>query len=214
MPDERKPEQDGQKRRHTMPVRHAVIAVCRKRASSRWSALLTQTKSHIAHRCGMRERLGEANWAAFVRFAEAVHKDKFIKSFAPPTGALSCEGTIDGAACRHGVCIDLRCVSSIECEEALPGLHLEHTHDLSRICRVWSAALPAEPRTWDDGIDGALLVHLLFGVEGHPQRAACGARLSGKQLVMRCGDHRGVKGQAAGDFCHDVAGAHYERVCA
>ena len=45
--------------------------VCRERASKRWSALLTQTKSRIGHRCGMRKRLGEAHWAAFDRYAEA-----------------------------------------------------------------------------------------------------------------------------------------------
>ena len=39
----------------------AVQRVCRERASKRWSALLTQTKSRIGYRCGMRKRLGEAN---------------------------------------------------------------------------------------------------------------------------------------------------------
>ena len=39
--------------------------------------------------------------------------------------------------------------------------------------------------------DGALLAHLLFGVEDHPARAARGERLWGRQLVMRCGNQRG-----------------------
>ena len=56
---------------HACPASAAVQRVCRERASKRWSALLTQTKSRIGHRRGMRKRLGEAHWAAFVRYAEA-----------------------------------------------------------------------------------------------------------------------------------------------
>ena len=48
----------------------------------------------------MRRRLGEANWNAFVRFAEAECKAKFIASFTPSTGLLKCAGKIDGAPCR------------------------------------------------------------------------------------------------------------------
>ena len=53
----------------TCPARIEVKRVCWERASKRWSALLTQTKSRIGHNCGMRKRLGEANWAAFVKYA-------------------------------------------------------------------------------------------------------------------------------------------------
>ena len=56
------------------PASSAVKAVCRERASKRWSALLTQTKSRIGYKCGMRKRLGEKHWAAFVRHAEAEYK--------------------------------------------------------------------------------------------------------------------------------------------
>ena len=55
-----------------------VRGVCRDRASKRWSALLTQSKSRIGHKCGMRKRLGEAHWAAFVWYAEAEHKAAFF----------------------------------------------------------------------------------------------------------------------------------------
>ena len=58
-----------------------VRSVCRDRASKRWSALLTQSKSRIGHKCGMRKRLGEAHWAAFVRYAEAEHKAAFFAAF-------------------------------------------------------------------------------------------------------------------------------------
>ena len=31
-------------------------------------------------------------------------------------------------------------------------------------CDMWKAALPPSPAAWDDGVDGGLLCHLLFGV--------------------------------------------------
>lgn len=30
-----------------------------------------------------------------------------------------------------------------------------------------------------------------------------------KQIVLRCGNKKGVRGQCAANFCHDVAHAHY-----
>ena len=71
-------------------------SVCRTRASKRWSALLTQAKSRIGHRCSMRKRLGEAHWAAFVKYAEAGHKAQFFRALLPTTGVLCCEGKPDG----------------------------------------------------------------------------------------------------------------------
>ena len=68
-----------------------------KRAPQRWSALLTQTKSRIGFNCGMRERLYEANWAAFIKYAEAEHKAAFLRALTPASGLLCCEGKIDGA---------------------------------------------------------------------------------------------------------------------
>ena len=93
------------------PASDAVQRVCRERASKRWSALLTQTKSRIGHRCGMRKRLGEAHWAAFVRYAEAEHKAQFFRALAP-AGELCCEGKLDGTPCPNGAQIDLQHISS------------------------------------------------------------------------------------------------------
>jgi len=108
---------------HACPASAAVQRVCREqRASKRWSALLTQTKSRIGHRCGMRKRLGEAHWAAFVRYAEAEHKAKFFRA----SGELRCEGKLDGTPCPNGARIDLWHVSSAECRAVLPGLHMDH----------------------------------------------------------------------------------------
>ena len=89
-------------------------------------------------------------------------------------------------------------------------LHMDHTHDVKHICKVWSEALPENPRSWDDGICGPLIAHLLFGTEDHTL-AQCSTRpIWRKQIVLRCGNVHGIAGQHAGDFCHDVAGAHYD----
>jgi hypothetical protein len=44
-------------------------------------------------------------------------------------------------------------------------LHLDHEQDLVVTCDMWVRALapaPRAPATWDDGVDVALLCHLLF----------------------------------------------------
>eukprot|EP00964_Phaeocystis_antarctica_P133995 scaffold98229_cov76-Phaeocystis_antarctica.AAC.4 len=196
---------------HACPASAAVQRVCRERASKRWSALLTQTKSRIRHRCGMRKRLGEVHWAAFVRYAETEHKAKFFRALAPASGELRCEGKLDGTPCPNGARIDLRQVSSIECGAAPPGLHMDHTYDVQHICAIWSRALPVAPSSWDDGICGALVAQLLFGTEDHVLAQCSTRRVWRRQILLRCGNTRGsIEPQHADEFCHDVAGAHYE----
>ena len=192
------------------PARASIQRLCRTRASKRWSALLTQAKSRIGHKCGMRKRLGEANWAAFVRYAEAEHKAAFFRAFTPASGALRCEGKLGGAPCPTRVQVDLKRVSSAECGAQLPKLHVDHAHDVAHICDVWSAALPEQPKSWDDGVCGPLVAHLLFGTEDHVL-ARCSARpIWRKQLIFRCGTVRGVQGQRAEDVCHDLVDGHGE----
>ena len=111
---------------HACPASAAVQRVCRERASKRWSALLTQTKSRIGHRCGMRKRLRDAHWAAFVRYAETEHKAQFFRAVAPASGELCCEGKINGTPCPNGARIDLQHVLSTQCDAALPRLHRKH----------------------------------------------------------------------------------------
>ena len=173
--------------------------------------MLTQTKSRIGFKCGMRRRIGEANWAAFVRYAEAEYKSDFLRALTPDTGVLRCEGRLDGAPCPKQVRVDLTSVSSVECAEQLPMLHIDHTHDVKRICRVWSEALPKEPSSWHEGVCGPLIAHLLFGTKDHVMARCDPSALWRKQLVVRCGNVRGMAGQQADDFCHDVASAHYEQ---
>ena len=79
------------------PASLAVKQVCRERASKHWSALLTQIKSRIGFKCGMRKRLGDANWNAFAHYAEAEFKADFFDALTPATGVLRCE-----RAGRHG----------------------------------------------------------------------------------------------------------------
>ena len=86
----------GFRRKDACPASIAMKKVCRIRASKRWSALLRQTKSRIGFNCGMRERLGEANWIAFVKYSEAEHKAAFVRALMPVSGMLCCEGKLDG----------------------------------------------------------------------------------------------------------------------
>ena len=187
-----------------------IKALCRNRATKRWSTLLTQTKSRIGYNCGMRKRLGEIHWAAFVTYAEANHKEAFCRALSPASGVLRCEGSIEGTPCPKGFCIDLKSLSVDECGNELPGLHMDHTHDIKHVCKIWSQALPEDPQSWDDGVCGPLVAHLLFGVEDHVIAQCSDRPIWRKQVVPRCGDKRGVEGQRADDFCHDIACAHYE----
>ena len=104
------------------PASAAVQRVCRERASKRWSALLTQTKSRIGHRCGMRKRLGRRTGpmrdlvafalacfnevpeaAAFVRNAEAEHKAQILRpSTRHRSSARVGRALLRGEARRHG----------------------------------------------------------------------------------------------------------------
>ena len=190
------------------PSSPRVESICFKRASNRWSALLTKTKSRIGYHCGMRKRLGPVNWAAFVKYAEDKHKTAFIRAFTPVSGILVCNGKLDEGPCPKELKVDLTCISSIQCGEELESLHLDHTYEVKRVCKVWSQALPKEPKTWDDGLCGPLVAQLLFGTKDHPV-AQCSSQPKWCQnLVFRCGNVRGVQGQCADNFCHDVAKLH------
>ena len=47
----------------------------------------------------MCQRLGEANWKAFVCYAEVHHKEAFMRALTPESGILCCDGKIDGMPC-------------------------------------------------------------------------------------------------------------------
>jgi hypothetical protein len=71
-------------------------------------------------------------------------------------------------------------------------LHLDHEQDLVVTLDMWVqalAALPrrARPRTWDDGVDGTLLCHLLFSVHVHdPAEGAAMLRFRCGPVHTRC----------------------------
>ena len=72
-------------------------------------------------------------------------------------------GAPHGGACSHNLRVDL---TSARAYVTLGELHLDHEQDLVVTCDMWvqalAAPLPRAPATWDDGVDGALLCHLLF----------------------------------------------------
>ena len=55
-----------------------------------------------------------------------------------------------------------------------------------------------------------LVADLLFGTRDHLLSQNSERPIWRKQIVLRCGNVRGIQGQRADDFCHDVASAHYE----
>ena len=79
---------------------------------------------------------------------------------------------------------------------------------MRHICEAWRRAMPANPRRWDDGVNGLRLAHLLFGVQ---PLGAWPARVR-----LRCGNNRyyGANDQDQDHFCHTTDVAHYSRVLA
>jgi len=139
------------------------------------------------------------------------HKGAFLNALIPPDATLRCAGKLAPHApatpCTRQLCLATAPLSEVE--GRLANYHMDHTHDAALICQVWSAALPANPKAWDDGVCGPLVAQLLLGVRDHPMADADPNPLWKAQLVIRCGNKRGDKGQRAFQFCHDVAHAHY-----
>ena len=113
----------------------------------------------------MRKRLGEAHWHAFVRYAAKHHKRAFLDALLPPNAALCCAGKLARRTfaaptpCTRTLC--LATTPLAEVRRRLASFHMDHTYDVSHICDVWSRALPPNPLSWDDGVCGPLIAHLL-----------------------------------------------------
>ena len=160
--------------------------MARKRAQQRWNALLARIAKQV------RAALGEFLWADFVAHAEARYKAAFVATFRKPV--LRCVGTNHGAPCPRRFHVDLTSPSAFA---TLEELHLDHEQDVAITCDMWVlaiAALPHGPGAWDDGVDGALLGHLLFGVRADPVHGDA-------MLRFRCGP-----GAA---HCHKLNMPHY-----
>ena len=95
---------------------HCPLA--RRRASKRWSALVTAPTSRIARI--MRLVLGEASWAAFVAHANAHYRAAFLAAFNGPL--LRCVGRVSGAPCPRDATVDLAAPDAANC---LAHLHLD-----------------------------------------------------------------------------------------
>ena len=154
------------------PTSGALLPPRPRRAGQRWSALVSAPTSRVAH--AMLRALGEAHWAAFVAHATAHYKPAFLAVFQ--RRVLRCVGRY-GRPCPRGFAVEL---ASPVAADALPLLHLDHEQDVQITCDMWRAALPPAPASWDDGIDGALLCHLLFGVVEDPVHGRA-------MLRFRCG---------------------------
>jgi hypothetical protein len=147
--------------------------------------------------------LGDAQWQDFLAHATARYKQPFLDAFDPPSATLKCVGRAGGGACPHAFEVDLASTLAVR---KLEHLHVDHEQDVQIItCDMRRAARPSVPASWDDGIDGVLLCHLLFGVEEDPAHGA-------PALRFRCGPSR--LGDAG--YCHQLNMAHYSglrRLC-
>ena len=160
-----------QPNRARRPSKHPRFhALALRRAGQRWSALVTAPTSRIARM--MRPVLGEALWAAFVVHANARYKPAFLAGFQAPE--LRCVGK-PGQECDFAA--DL---FAPDAAAKLGCLHVDHEQDVQITCDMWKNALPPTPASWDDGIDGPLLCHLLFGIQEDPVHGP-------PMLRFRCG---------------------------
>ena len=117
---------------------------------------------------------------------------------------MRCVGSRDGAPCPAGFEVDLL---APEAYDLLERLHLDHEQDVRIACDLWQRALPATaPAAWDDGVDGGLLCHLLFGVD---DSAAHGPRC----VRFRCGPPRRGGGERSGGGAPYRAPAGAARSC-
>jgi hypothetical protein len=192
-----KPQID-QRRRHTT-AEHKHFNKCKKRAQQRWCRWLTATKSRIGGTNGLREALGP-HWQDFVDHANRHYKPDFVTHFST---TMRCCGDIDGNHCPHAYTVDPWMPSDLK---KLAGLHLDHSFELSDICDAWKNAIQdRDLKSWDEGVDGELVCHLLFGVNDHPNLTQTGDHKWRAQVHFRCGESKQHK---KGNFCHDTRFKH------
>ena len=89
----------------------------------------------------------------------------------------------------------------------MEALHIDHAFDVQHICELWKQLTPRDPVSWDQGIKGVLVAHLLFGTRD------LGAHRP--NIRLRCGISRGaakLKHHGRARLCHKQHGAHYTHV--
>jgi hypothetical protein len=139
----------------------------------------------------MREHLGKARWRSFVAYAEAHYKEQFVSAFEPDSGVIACAGPIEGGPCPRAF------VARIDDPGAfklLQSLHLDHSHDVGKLCSVWRASVLTGARRWSAGIDRARPCQMLFGVTASDDLEQC--------LDFGCGSIRGAGGHRVARLCH------------
>lgn len=72
-------------------TQHRTLAKARKRAQQRWCRWLTAKNSRIGRTNGLRKRLGEKHWRAFVKHATEHFRPQFVAKFSAP---MSCCGPL------------------------------------------------------------------------------------------------------------------------
>jgi hypothetical protein len=89
----------------------------------------------------------------------------------------------------------------------LANLHLDHSFEVQDICKAWIEAMPRRKlRSWDDGVNGELICHLLVGVTDHPNFSTTRDNKWRAAVRFRCGESRTC---STGSFCHDTRYKHY-----
>ena len=180
---------------------HKQVMTARKRAQQRWHALMHRVKVNN----GMHEHLGQSRWEHFEAFCIDQFRGSFLALFNPHGGVLRCSGPLSGGPCPHNHEVDL---ASLSAHTLLHTLHLDHAHDVQHVCEVWKQLTPRNPASWDEGIKGIIVAHLLFGT------TALGAHAS--NIRLRCGASGArqlrVTGGKRPPACHKQHGAHYSHV--
>ena len=104
----------------------------------------------------MQDTLGPLLWADFVVWANKHYRAAFVCALPAAGAGLRCVGGTDGTPCPHAFEVDL---SDPDAGDKLQQLHVDHNPPIHLTCRDWIKALPAQPRSWDDGVDCKALCH-------------------------------------------------------
>mmetsp|Transcript_61319 Transcript_61319/g.102060 ORF Transcript_61319/g.102060 Transcript_61319/m.102060 type:complete len:211 (-) Transcript_61319:68-700(-) len=185
-------EESRRLRRNCRPRQHrrpplTGMRLAKRRAQVRWNTFVGSPGSRL-ETC-MLDRLGPKLWSDFVRHARR-YRTAYIAAFMQPV--LACTGTVDGKPCPHRFTVDF---GDPEAGSRLESLHLDHETKVCETLLWWRSCLPAQPRAWDDGLDGGRLCHSLFGVCDHPVygdrsvRFRCGPRKTKRLSVLRYSKH-------------------------
>ena len=182
----------------------STLAQFRHRGQQRFSSLLTAGQSRVGHVYGLRDVLG-AHWGDFVAYAKR-HFYADWKGFFQKD--MKCAGKINGRCCPRSVCLSPENLDDLE---FMSGLHLDHNYEVHRICQIWKNIIAKKDhlKSWDDGVNGMLVCHLLFGVRDHDNFNKTKNPLWKANVYFRCGKksrrHHRVVHDAVDSvtYCHE-----------